>query len=862
MIDIRKLREDVTLFKAKDPNLRVFDIVMSTKYGTTYNSYILDGGDEIALIETAKEEYFDEYFRALSENFDINKIKYLVVNHTEPDHTGEVHKLLEKMPWLKIVGTPSALCFLKDISNKNFAQIQVREGDSLQVGNKTLKFIIAPNLHWPDSMFTYCEQEKFLFSCDVFGAHYCTDCTFVDEVGNEKDYLDSFKYYYDCIFGPFKDYVKSGIKQLENLGISPSMICPSHGPVIRKGFRWYLDKYLNWAEVKEVDSKKITIAYVSAYGYSKRLAEEIAKGVESQGFNTVLCDLLEKSTSEVVEEIETSYAFLIGSPTLNADTLPNVWDLLLRLNFYNLGGKLAGAFGAYGWSGEAVRNIESRFSQIRCEVFRPGLKIKFNPNEESKLKQAFTFGERFGTKAKSLQNNVKEEWCQLRTGLWRCLICGEVYEGEEPPESCPACGAPSGQFVCVNKKEVEFRKDTEETFVVVGGGIAAVSAIESIRERNKTCRILMISEEKSLPYFRILLSKKLGLQRDVEPVKEQKWFEDNGVELMLDKKAFRILEKEKQVLFSDGSRIAFDKVLIATGARANKIPVHGDDKNGCFHIRGQKDFEGVFDYLSKKDVKKAVVVGGGILGVEMATSLKNSGVDVEIVEFAPRVMIRQLDVEGSEIFSKFLSEKGIGVRCNEVLDEIFGTGLGYKDVCGVQLKHAQEKIDCDMVLFATGIKSNVEVVQDSDILVNRGIVVDKFMKTNVDDVYCVGDCAEFNQKVIGLWSIAIEQGKVAGAQMCGDTSEYYVEMPIAVSFNSLNYSVFSLGDLGIEKDKDKYQVLEMADKQIDVYRKFYFYNNEFVGGILMGNVDKATQLQLALKKGSTMSHFLDMHFLD
>lgn len=858
MIIDKKISQSVTLLSSQDPDLKIFDIIMETKYGTTYNSYLVDGGEEVALIDSAKEEYFDEYLKKLKKITSLKKIKYIIVNHTEPDHSGEIGKLIDKIPNVVIVGTPSAIGFLKDITNRSFEYIEVKEDFKLKVGDKELEFIIAPNLHWPDSMFTYLKSEEIMFTCDVFGAHYCSDFTFVDEIKEKKDeYIDAKKYYYDCIFSPFKKYVLNGMDYLKNKKIK--IISPSHGPLIRENINKTIKEYEKWSKIEKIEENKVIIVYTSAYGYTQRLAQEIAKGIKTQKIQVELLDLVITPTNVAIDKIKTSSAFLVGSPTLNGDTLPQIWNVLLGLSSLDMKDRLAGAFGVFGWSGEAVRNIESRLSQLRCEVYRPGLRIKFNPETEIKLEKARNFGIAFGKKLKA-QNNHSEEWAKVKTGLWKCLICGELFEGEYPPQECNVCRADSSQFIEVNKNESSFKSNKRENIVIVGSGISAISAIESIRERNKVSKITLFSQEEELPYYRILLSKKLCTKDKCE-FKNLKWFKDNNVTLNLGKTVEKI-EPETNNIIVDNKKINYSKLLIATGASANKIPIHGDLTNGIFSLRNKKDFESINQFSKRKTVQNIIIQGGGILGIEVAAAFKKDGKNVTIIEFANRLLPRQLDEEASLLFKEHLEKQGIKIICGQTIEEIFSKGDKNKVIESLKLAHDNKKIKCDMLIQNTGIKVNLKTVKNTGISFNKGIIVNQTMNTNYNNIYAAGDVAEYNSQIGGLWSIALEQGYIAGAQIVGDEQVKYIQKPLNTSFNDLGIQIFSIGDIGSVQEKTDYQILELKDPKQENYRKFFFLDNEFVGGILIGDCSKSIQLRKAVDKKSSMQHFLDMHFLD
>lgn len=398
-VDLMKaveVKKDIYWVGALDPELRIFDIIMYTPYGSSYNSYVVKGSEKTAVFETVKEKFFDQYIERLrSLDVDVENIDYIVVDHTEPDHAGSVAKLLEISKNAKVVGSQGAIRFLKAIVNRDFEYIIVKDGDSLSLGNKTLRFISAPFLHWPDSIYTYVPEESVLITCDSFGCHYCNSKVFNDLNENQDNYLEAAKYYFDCIMGPFKSYVLKAIDKIKDLKIE--IICPGHGPVIREN-PWDIVKlYKEWATEALKPDNKIVICYVSAYGYTEAIANKIAEGIKSQGnFDIDMYNVIYSKQEDIMENIHQAAGVLFGSPTINGDALKPVYELLIEMNPLVDSKKLAAAFGSYGWSGEAVPNIESRLKELRLNVL-PGLKINFKPSEEE-LKSAYEFGTNFAQK--------------------------------------------------------------------------------------------------------------------------------------------------------------------------------------------------------------------------------------------------------------------------------------------------------------------------------------------------------------------------------------------------------------------------------------------------------------------------------
>lgn len=391
-----EMKKDVYYVGARDAGLRVFDIVMETEFGTTYNSYLIKGEKNV-LIETAKAKKWGTYFAQLEEVLNGEEIHYIIINHTEPDHTGSLKMLLEKFPNAHIYCSKPASMYLKNIMNREFAFTAVQDGEVIELSGRHYKFISAPFLHWPDTMFTYVEEEKLLFTCDFLGCHFCPGEGELlnDTITNEEGFMRAFKYYYDAIMSPFREHVLNGIKKIE--GIDYEMICPSHGPVIKYDIHYYIDHYLQWSHelLQKKDKKYIIIPYVSAYGYTKMIADTLEKTIlEHKDCYVEAIDLVGANLAEVAGKITMADGILVGSPTLNQDALKPVWDLLSMVSPILVRNKHAAAFGSYGWSGEAVKLLEQRMTGLKFKVVESGLRFSFMPSEQD-LEKTVEFGKQF-----------------------------------------------------------------------------------------------------------------------------------------------------------------------------------------------------------------------------------------------------------------------------------------------------------------------------------------------------------------------------------------------------------------------------------------------------------------------------------
>lgn len=389
-----QITKDVSWIGILDFDLVTFDVVMETKYGTTYNSYFINA-EKKAIVETSKAKFEKDYLEKVKTVCNPEEIEYIILNHTEPDHSGNLEALLRLAPNATVVGTGNAMRYLEDITDQPFKSLKVKDGDTLDLGNKTLKFIAAPNLHWPDSMYTYLEEEKILFTCDSFGAHYAHEAMFDDLVGN---WDDAFEYYFDVILKPFSKFMLKAIEKIRPLEIST--ICTGHGPILRSNWKRYVDlseeysrKYL---AATETDQRFVYIPYVSAYGYTRSMAEKIKEGIESvEDIQVEIMDVEHTPLGEIDSKLTMAQGVIVGSPTINQNILLPIYKIFAVINPLRDKGKLAGAFGSYGWSGEGVKLIEENLKNLKMNIFQQGIAAKFNPGPEAE-ERLFAYGQAFG----------------------------------------------------------------------------------------------------------------------------------------------------------------------------------------------------------------------------------------------------------------------------------------------------------------------------------------------------------------------------------------------------------------------------------------------------------------------------------
>lgn len=831
-----KLKDNFYWTGIVDDGLRVFDIIMYTEFGTTYNSYVLKTEAGTVLFETAKAKFFEEYVAELEQITDIGDIDYLVVDHTEPDHAGSVEKLLDLNPNMKVVGTGCAINFLKNIVNRDFYSISVKDNETMKIGEKTLRFLVVPNLHWPDTMYTYIEEDKTLVTCDSFGSHYGFKGILRSRVTDEEGYMRATKYYFDAIIGPFKPYMQKALKRVRELSVD--MICTGHGPVLDVKIPEILDIYESWCRTENPNERKtVIIPYVSAYGYTKELGEIIASGIRDSGpVDVRLYDMVEADPETVLSQLGFADGILFGTPTVVGEALKPIWDLTTSMFAGTHGGKLASAFGSYGWSGEGVGHILERLRQLKMRVPDEGFRVKFKPGEVDRI-DAYEYGYNFGCLILEKENPRKKKGPRK---LVKCLVCGEIFDSSL--DTCPVCGVGREYFVEVEEEETSYRCDTDEIYLIIGNGIAGLSAAEAIRERNRTASIVMISQEEYDTYNRPMLTKTMMAKLSPKQiaVHDEAWYQEKNILRILGRKAASIEPEKKEVVLEDGTRFAYSKLIYAAGSECFIPPIKGRDKKEVIAIRRISDVQKINEILPS--VKNVVVIGGGVLGLEAAWEFKKSKCQVTVLEAAPLLMGRQLDEKAGTLLSQIAASEGIQIYTGVNITEI----RGEDKVEAVCLEDGRS-FPADLVIVSAGVRANTALAEAAGLETKRAVVVNNRMETSVKDIYACGDCAEFKGANYALWPEASGQGKVAGANAAGETLTYQEEMP-GLSFHGMNTVLYAIGDTG--KDPNlAYRTVEIFDQAKRQYDKSYYVNRRLKGAILIGDTSRMAEVTEEIKQG-------------
>jgi flavorubredoxin len=389
-----KILEGIYWVGVVDWDIRNFHgFTYSTRRGTTYNSYLIID-KKTALIDSVYRPFTGEMIERIKKIIDLSKIDFIIVNHVEKDHSSAISRILELAPKAKLIGT--ALC--KEGLEKHYFgdwdfQI-VKNGEEIVLGNRKLKFIHAPMLHWPDSMFTYIEKDGLLLPNDAFGQHLATSKRFDDEVDSNILMEEAAKYY-AVILWPLSKLVIKKIEEIQQLGLKINIIAPSHGVIWRSDPIKIIKSYLKWAKGDSLD--KILVVYDTMWGSTEKMARAIIEGINSKGIETVLFRLPYTDVSDIIKEFLEAKGLIVGSSTINNGILHTLAPFLEELHGLKPKKKIATAFGSYGWGGGAVNDIEEKFKKAGIDVVFPSLTVKWVPNN-NEIKKCIEFGKNFAEK--------------------------------------------------------------------------------------------------------------------------------------------------------------------------------------------------------------------------------------------------------------------------------------------------------------------------------------------------------------------------------------------------------------------------------------------------------------------------------
>jgi flavorubredoxin/flavin reductase (DIM6/NTAB) family NADH-FMN oxidoreductase RutF len=471
-IQVEGVADDTTTIRSLDWDRDRFDIEFGLQNGTTYNSYIVRG-EKVALVDTSHAKFRDLYLKTLTGEIDPKTIDYLVISHTEPDHSGLVRDVLELAPQAVVVGAKVAIAFLEDLVHRPFERQIVKNGDTLDLGNgHVLEFVSAPNLHWPDTIFTYDHKTGVLFTCDAFGLHYCSDATYDEDL---EAISPDFRFYYECLMAPNARSVLGAMKRMEALP-PVNIIGTGHGPLLRYNVGELTGRYQRWSQEKTKSEDLVAVFYVSDYGFSDRVSQSIARGITKTGVAVEMMDMRSADPQEVTELVARAKGLVIGMPPASGvgaqETQTTLGTILAAVH----GKQTIGLFESYGGNDEPIDPLSNKFQDLGLiSAFAP-LRIKDTPTGglyQSCEEAGTDLGQGLAQagklkKLKSLDADLEKALGRISSGLYIITAKkGEISSAMLASWVAQASFQPLGFTVSVAKdRAIESLMQVGDTFVL------------------------------------------------------------------------------------------------------------------------------------------------------------------------------------------------------------------------------------------------------------------------------------------------------------------------------------------------------------------------------------------------------------
>jgi nitrite reductase (NADH) large subunit len=423
---------------------------------------------------------------------------------------------------------------------------------------------------------------------------------------------------------------------------------------------------------------------------------------------------------------------------------------------------------------------------------------------------------------------------------WICKVCGYIHYGSEPPAECPVCGADASEFelmpATTAAPEVKTSTGTGMTVVIVGAGIAGVSAAAELRKTSPNAGIILVSNENELPYYRISLTHYLAgdIKPDQFAIHPENWYADQQIDLRLGVEVTSINPVVKTVTLSSGDVLDYDRLVLTPGSRPFVPPISGTNLTKVYTLRTRRDADKIL--ADCKDAQ-VVCIGGGLLGLEAASALVRRGANVTVLETLNWLIPRQLNKKAAGIFQEFVERLGIRVQTAVKITELHGEG----SVDSVVLDDGTT-IPADMVIISAGVRSNTSLANQAGIKVNQGIQVDEYMRTSQPAIYSAGDSAEHNGVLYGTWAPALAQGIIAGASAVKE-SMVFKPLPRSIVLKVLGIDLFSAGSIAPGESDT---LIEKTGT--DLYQGFVFHENCISGAILLGDASASSAVKKAIEE--------------
>lgn len=811
--------------------LRILKDNTFTESGYMIHTYLLRTKQEVFfLIGTPPVELVDEWIDEIRKIANKN-IKWWFLFESD-DARYIADKVGNWLPDLVLISGAKQICEIKERTKHHFGYIEIRANRTILLGQSQFTFFNVVIEKRSSRLYLLYKEKNVLFGNDIYGSMYLNEKNVTRELNEDEKGK-----FYEGIYNYFKS-VNGSKRFLELEEVIQIMkenrvqvIAPVNGMIMNENMKSFIQLFQKAKrEITEYQAKakyKVGLIY-QPRGYIRELSDAIKEGL-SEFEEVAVCayDINTCNRETILREIPNLNAYVFAFPIEQGEVDKSIWDIVTSMKEVTSNEKIVAlCYTDHDLIGKPT-DFKMRLQQIRCSLTIPDFVVQRKIDEQT-LKNAYEYGYEIGCILQRITNTHRPK-------LVKCLVCGEIFEASLG--ICPVCGVGLDQCVPVDEQEVLFYKDTNHKYVIIGGGIAAVSAADAIRSRDGTGSIEIFSAEECLPINRPFLTKKIdkvfGEPEELR-IHDISWYEEKNIKLY---RAFSVIEidtKEKFVRTEDNTIHFFDKLVYAAGAECFIPPFEGANKKGVLALRHLTDMKKLESMLVHS--KNAVVIGGGVLGLEAASELMRAGMKVTVLEANKQILGNQIDKETAERLKEKM--KSFRIACYENVK--IGKMEGNNWVSGVSLLDGRI-FPAEIVIVSCGNAANVQLAKEAGIKVERAILVDDHMCTSAKDIYACGDCAQFEGINYQLWQEAQNQGKIAGANAAGESMSYQ-NQTLGMHFEGFGSILYKIGHL----DNMTYKTVIISDTVKNRMEKYWFFGGALQGALLFDVPDKIDEVQTAV----------------
>ncbi|MCD7762162.1 MAG: FAD-dependent oxidoreductase [Lachnospiraceae bacterium] len=845
---------DVRNVGVKRSGLRVFRNQSYAGNGLTFSSYLVQTQERYQLIGTVPDDCVEQWMEQICRTVSFDQIDHLVV-FTEENSRKAVLRVLQENAGIEIIAAYPVLEQLGKILPAGTKTLEIRNNRSLMFSGSSFRFRMIGGGNLSPALYVLDEEEHSVYASDAFGSLYSG--LELPEAESERDiqWRLGMKDYYEDLAASGRA-IDAGNAAAFVREQKVTAVFPSVGPAVSGGrLEIMLDFYQQQssAALRETagrsEERPDTVLaagmaetgasagphVVMIYEGTNELSDYAAcveNGLkEAEVSNVTRCNLSTTDRNEAIRMALSADVLLLGTTISKGTPAKAIWDVVTSLKAESCKGKLASIFYKVSTREDNADILREHLAFLGFDL---NIQSSFFTGEltEDDLKNAGNYGFGVGCSARKVPNPRKPK-------LVKCLVCGEIFDASLG--TCPVCGVGLDQCVPVEEEEISYQKDSDMRYVILGGGVAGASAAEAIRKRDQTGEILIISAEDYMPIHRPMLTKNLSIADAPDEelyLHPAGWYEERRISLQLGE-TVDALDADRKVVHAakSGDEIPYDRLIFATGAECFIPPFEGWQKEGVATIRHLWDSRKIQDWM--KTAKNAVVIGGGVLGLEAASELLKNGIHVTVLEAAPQIIGRQADADSAAVLRKKMA--ALGVECLEGV-QIEGI-TGEERATGVKLKTG-EIFPADFVIVSCGNRANVKAAQDAGMQVERAIVVNAFMETSLPFVYACGDCAQYDGVNFQLWAEASEQGRIAGANAAGERLAYESQL-LGLNLDGFGTTLFAIGDPG-KQSGVPYRLVKTVDDVDNSQEQYWFMGSALQGAVLIGRPDKTADVTKAV----------------